>query len=471
MAEAINPPEKVLPTRDEIAQHLKVINKDGELVSYVPNRAQRDFLAKRTGRDLILKARQLGFSTAIQADNFIDAETRTSLQATLAHDIPTTQKLRRMAKNFYNNLPANLRLTRGYDNAMTTTYKESSSEVTIATAGSLNMGRGGTYTKVHGSEVAYWKDAEAIMKGLMQGVAKGGQIALESTPNGAQGWFYDRCMEALDGKGSWTLHFYAWWWDDEYRLDLELGETITYTEDEQRLVADHKLTPEQIKWRRGKQQELKGDFIQEYPEDPVTCFLTSGNGYFSNITKVKDIFRAARLPAPRPRHRHVAGLDYGQTNDYTALSIIDTDYLEEVCLWRDNNLPPKEIRRRIIRLLVQWNVRVVVVEKNSIGRDLIAELIDDLADAKLDVKVVPFWTDPKRKRKIITGLHYSLDEEGLQLQSDAEGRQEIYNFISRQTSNGGWQYEAESGHDDTVIARALANYARDVNPTAESYQG
>lgn len=471
LAQAINPPEPDLPGADEIRRHLKILTKDVRTVSFVPNRAQAHFLEHRTGRDLILKARQLGISTVIQADYFTTAITETSLQATLAHDNQTTQKLRRMAKHFYKKLPDHLRPQRGYDNATTTTYPATSSEVTIATAGSLEVGRGGTYTHVHGSEVAFWDDAESIMLGLMQGVPSGGMIALESTPNGAQGWFYERCLEALDGVGPWTLHFYPWWWDDGYRLPLDPGETIRFTADEQRLVDAHGLTAEQIKWRRAKQTELKGKFPQEYPEDPMTCFLTSGHGFFSNIAHLNTVFSASVLPGPRPGHRQVAGLDFGQTNDYTALSIGDADYLEELLLLRMNNLPPKEQRRRLVEACIKWRVDVLLAEKNSIGRDVIAGLVDDFAERRAKVHVVPFLTTATSKPPLIQGLHYALDEEGLMLQPDPAGRQEIYNFIAVQGANGGWQYKAETGHDDTVIARALMNRARHVRRDAQSYQG
>src|SRR6185369_11301344 len=113
------------------------------------------------------------------------------------------------------------------------------------------------------------------------------RVALESTPNGAQGFFYEKCMEALSGNSVWKLHFYPWWWDDEYKLPLTVEEMTFgwfYSDDEQKLIAEHSLTDEQIKWRREKVKELGRLFPQEYPEDVVSCFLTSGNSYFGDLT-------------------------------------------------------------------------------------------------------------------------------------------------------------------------------------------
>src|SRR5690242_1697717 len=82
------------PTIDTFRPYLKILNKNQQLVPYIPNRVQAHYLAHRTGRDLILKPRQTGMSTCIVADTFSEAITRTVMGATLAHDDETTQKLR-----------------------------------------------------------------------------------------------------------------------------------------------------------------------------------------------------------------------------------------------------------------------------------------------------------------------------------------------------------------------------------------
>jgi hypothetical protein len=281
---------------------LKILDKEKQLVPLIWNAAQLDFQAHRTGRDLILKARQLGFSTLVQGELFRRTITSTRTTITLAHDSESTQKLRRMADRFYRHCAFNdIRPARHYANARLSTYPEFDSTAIIATAGSLQVGRGDTYTDMHGSEVAFWPDAEAIVTGAMQGGSP--DVILESTPNGAQGYFYERCMEALNGQGVWTLHFYPWWWDADYRLPLEDGERLEYTEEETRLAEQHQLDAAQIKWRRRKQDELRAKFLQEYPEDPYTCFLMSGGSYFGDISQV---WTAPLNPAYDPTHRYKA---------------------------------------------------------------------------------------------------------------------------------------------------------------------
>lgn len=426
------------------AGYLRILDKRKRLVPLSWNRAQAHFHAHRTGRDLVLKARQLGFSTYIQGEMFRRTVTETRATITMAHDDDTTQKLREMADRFWENHPRPPR--RKYANATKTTYPDKDSGATIATAGSKHKGRGGTYTDFHGSEVAFWPDAERIIAGAMEG--GGPDVILESTPNGAQGHFYDLCMEALSGDSVWTLHFYPWWWDADYRLALSEGEALEYTEEEQALVDTHGLVPEQIKWRREKKRALRDLFAQEYPEDPYTCFLTSGRGYFGNLSHV---YTAPLDPVRNMKHKHAAGLDFGQTNDWTVLSVIDVQAKRQVDMLRINRLSWGEQRARILATCKKWGITHILAEANSIGGVNIEELV------KAGLGVQPFTTTNQSKADIMSDLHEGLHEGGLTLQDHAPQKHELNSFVSSQTSTGLWRLAAEGqGHDDTVIALALA---------------
>lgn len=430
---------------------LRILDKQKALVPLRWNRAQADFHSKRTGRDIILKARQLGFSTYVQGELFRRAVTGTRTTVTMAHDSETTQKMRAMADRFWENCKFNsIQPSRKYANASITTYPEFDSEVTIGTAGGTAKGRGGTYTDFHGSEVAFWPDAEKIVAGAMQGGNP--DVILESTPNGAQGYFYELCMEALRGDGIWTLHFYPWWWDDGYRIALDEGEKLVYTDEEEALVSKYNLQPDQIKWRRSKQKELKSLFPQEYPEDPITCFLTSGNSYFGDISQC---FTAPVNPVRNPSHVYCMGLDFGQTTDPSVAFVLDETTGEIVDKIRLLKLEWAEQRKRIKELYLKWHCRVLVAEKNSIGSVNIEALrIDGL-------KVIGFDTTNASKSDIMSALYEALHNMELKLQDWSILRHELNTFISAQTPSGLWRLAAEGdGHDDTVMALALTWYAK-----------
>ena len=427
---------------------LRVLDKQKNLVPFYWNNMQSDFHKHRTNRDLILKARQLGSSTYLQGEMFRRTVTSTQTTITLAHDAETTQKLRRMADRFYEHCRfGNIQPMRKYANATLATYPEFDSTATIATAGNVETGRGDTYTMMHGSEVAFWKDAEKIVAGAMQGGNP--SVVLESTPNGAQGYFYELCMEALRGDSIWKLHFYPWWWDVDYRID---GDPITHTDDEAELIRLHGLDDAQIRWRREKKRELKSLFLQEYPEDVSTCFLTSGNSYFGNMSQV---FTAPLGVERIEGHEYVAGLDFGQTNDYTAMVVIDATTKEQVDLLHIRKLEWAEQRRRIKQTYQKWKCSRMGAEMNSIGSVNVEALQGD------GINVIPFTTTNSSKSEIMSALYEGFHTDGLKMQDHPAQRHEYNTFVSTQTSSGIWRLAAEGdGHDDTVIAGALAWWAR-----------
>jgi hypothetical protein len=431
------------------ASFLRILDKQKNSVPFKWNKAQRHFMQNRTGHDLILKARQLGFTTLIQGEIFRRAVTRTTNSLTLTHLGDATAKMRMMADRFYDNCRFNdIRPQRSLANAIMSTYPGFDSVCAIATAGSLETGRGDTYSIFHGSEVAFWADAGHIVAGAMQGGNP--EVILESTPNGAQGYFYDLCMEALHGGGIWKLHFYPWWWDAEYRIALEPGEVIIPLDEERDLMAKNNfmLTPEQLKWRRRKMQELKEFFVQEYPEDPVTCFLASGFGYFGDLS---NVFTAPTNAVYNPSHHYATGIDFGQTVDYTAMPVLDFTARQQVDLLHIHNLPWAEHRRRIKAMFNKWHLDMALAEKNSIGDPNIEAL------RAMGLHINEFETNNERKASIVSSWNEAIHEGGWKLLDLPVQRYEHLNFVAEQLPSGIWRLAADgSGHDDIVMGLCLA---------------
>lgn len=448
-----------------IEQNLYIVDKDDMLRRYIPNRMQRDLETRLTGRDLILKYRQGGASTFFVAHYFKKAVSQRARIAIMAHDSATTQKLRRMAFTFWHNLPSGIRPIRGLDNAQTTSYRHTGSEITIATAGSKNVGLGGTYGGgVHGSEVAYWKDPSVTMSAIMQGVPLNAPIALESAPHGANGWFYERCMEALRGEGIWTLHFYQWWWEDGYTITLEPNEELVYSDEESLLVDTHGLSAMQIKWRRYKQAELGASFAESYPEDVNSCFLQSGQGVFRFLF---DTFTAPVIDYD-PTHQYVMGIDWGQADDFTDARVFDVTSYSEVAVLHLNKLSYESMIDSIAQLAFKWHVEKIMPERNSMGAAiemLSAALnrlewpIDPRTKYPSNPTIQSFWTDIRSKDRLVKLFQAGI-EAGLKLLDDPIANAELRAYISKQTPSGLWNYShPDGGHDDTVIARLLAHAA------------
>ncbi len=413
------------------------------------NDIQSQFHSSRTGHDLVLKPRQTGISTYIQAEMFRREVTRTARSITLSHLDSATTFLRDMSDRFWKYCKfGNIQPRRERNSAVLTTYPDFDSSHTIGTAGSLDIGRGGSFSQFHGSEVAFWADAEAIMQGAMQGGNP--DVILESTPNGAQGYFYEMCMDALAGRGMWKLHFYPWFKHSEYAIYDDIVLTW-FDDDEQELIAKFNLSTAQIKWRRMKKAELKSAFFQEYPEDAVTCFLTSGRGYFGDLS---GNFGSVLGATYDPTHRYTGGLDFGQTNDFTYMPVIDRTTRQMVDYLRVNQQSWADQRQEIKKMYNKWHLSGLRAEKNSIGSPNIEALQAD------GVEVEPFDTSNESKRLIFSQFHEEL-ETGLQLLDEPVMKAEMMNLISTQLPSGKWKIAARGeGHDDCPIGLALAVTAK-----------
>lgn len=460
--------------------HLIIQNKDGLLVSFTLNRAQQHFyraIEESSSRfHLLIKARQLGFSTFIQGYQFWRACHSPLRGVTMAHDADTTQKMRRMSELFFEHLPTPLGVERITDNAAITRYMPHNSEITIATAGAARSkksggkGRGGTYNFFHGSEVAFWPNMQKTISGALQGLSGNGLCIFETTTNGAQGWVW----ELVNNPGKWQVHFYPWFYDEQYILQPD--EPLEYTADELALIKAARLQgfilkDKHILWRRDKQAEVGLEFPQEYPETLQGAFVHSGNSVFGDVAHCLTASDNAKY---NPKHRYVCGVDWGQEHDYTVASIIDATDLCEVALLRMNRLDYDVMQQRIVDLCYQWRVETIQPEKNSIGSLNIRYMREkfhaitkqheqEVADDKRDeddvysITVRPFTMENKRKHKLVSLLYHNIHHGGLRLLPDDTATSELMSFEQTQTESGLYKYGATEGsHDDTVIARMLA---------------
>lgn len=451
---------------------LKIQDKTDTIIPFAMNELQIRYLANRTPRDLILKPRQVGFSTAIQGEIFRYSTTRPTRSLTLADDDVNTQKLRRMQDKFYDNLPDGFKPIRSISNARLTIYPEYNSEVMIGTAGNTNVGRAGSYRIQHYSEIAFYKDAENIMKSALQG-GKPFWVVAESTPNGAQGYFYERCMEALRGDGIWKLHFFTWFDYSDYKIALEPHEVLRYTDEEKALIHKHALSAGQIKWRRDKIGELGTDgFTQEYPEDAETCFLVSGRGVFqldkpNLFTPCHEDRSILGFPVSVATDYvatadsvHVMAIDWGQSPDATAASIWNSTTYREIALYITGKRDYEYIIGDIVKLAQHYNVKYIVPEQNAM-RFQIETLNKSILAAMPDnhPRIAPFNMSLPKKDGLVKMLQQGISG-GIQMLDNPIAKHELRIFEAQQNSSGSWSYAAPNGlHDDTVIARLLAHLA------------
>ena len=328
--------------------------KDQSLVKLCMKPAQKrlyDIIAAeraagRPVRIVILKARQLGFSTVIEALFFHDTATRRLVETLIiAHSSDATTKLFRMNKLFFDKLPKALRPMRKNSNAREIVFENPEkdaekkarnpgllSAIRCVTAGSDGAGRGSTLTNVHASEAAFWRSMKETLDGLLSAVPDDPQTAviIESTPNGFNE-FKDFWDDAVAGRNGFLPLFFPWYEEPGYRKEVPPG--TEWTEDELALKETYELDDEQLAWRRWCiRNNLGGDevkFRQEYPSCPEEAFLMSGNPFFEN-----EIILLQIQTAPQPIRRGRFAYDEGDGGCPKNIRW-EEDTRGEVCIWEE----------------------------------------------------------------------------------------------------------------------------------------
>lgn len=319
--------------KDYIENCLKIKTKSGTVVPFRLNDAQRKLyaVAKRQQdegkpvRLIILKARQLGFSTLTEGLIFHACATRKNVNALIvAHREDATANLFRMSKLFYDELPAPVKPMLRASNAQELVFENPSklrserearpglrSRIRCATAGGRGIGRSDTLQCVHLSEYAFWPDGAdgkaSTLAGILQAVPSlpGTMVVIESTANGFED-FKERWDAAVAGENDFEPVFFAWFENPDYSMPVVPG--TGWTPEERELRDAYRLTDEQLQWRRWCIANNCGGsldmFRQEYPASPGEAFLHSGTGVFDNE---QIVLRLERLPTPAGRGEFTDG--------------------------------------------------------------------------------------------------------------------------------------------------------------------
>jgi hypothetical protein len=278
---------------------LLVRTREGWTAPLKPNAMQRMFERRRGGRNIVLKARQLGMTTWASGRFFLKTIMRPgTLTLEVAHSREAAEEIFRIVHRFLNWLPAPLRrgpLSTSRANTRQIVFPKMDSEYHVVTAGDRNAGRGLTVQNLHCSEVARWPgDAAETLAGLRAALAPGAEVILESTPRGVGGCFYDEWRKA--GETATVQHFFPWWMEPRYRG--EAADEASLSEEERGLMTQHGLSLGQIGYRRRLRANFRGLAAQEYAEDAESCFLASGESVFE-LRALEERLKTAPEPVER----------------------------------------------------------------------------------------------------------------------------------------------------------------------------
>ena len=371
-----------------LAEQLLVVRtREGRPGRLKANKVQRAFEQKRGQRNIVLKARQMGLTTWVAARFFLKTITQPgTLTLEVAHTQEAAEEIFRIVHRFVDWLPNHLRsgpLRTGRSNVRQVVFPEMDAEYRVVSASDRNAGRGLTVQNLHCSELARWPgNAAEILAGLRAAMAPGGELVMESTPQGVGGCFYEEWRKA-DETGT-VRHFFPWWMEARYRSDA-VDET-TLTDDERALIARHGLKLSQIAYRRRIRADFRGLTAQEYAEDEESCFLASGESVFE-LAAVEARLKTAPAPVEKRRNGELEiwlppmrGKQYlvavdpaggGSGGDYSAAQVLEIETGLQ-CAEFAGHVGGLELARMITALAAEYNGAWLVVERNNHGSGILA---------------------------------------------------------------------------------------------------
>jgi hypothetical protein len=309
------------------ARNLKIRTKEGKVLPFVWNEAQRILHARLEAqkeekgwvRAIVLKGRQQGISTYVSGRFY----KRTSMgfgkrTMILTHLDAATQTLFGMAKTFFELSDSTLRPAIKANSGTELSFAKLRSGYKVATAGSKHAGRSDAIQMLHGSEFAFWANAQQIMAGLGQTVpmVEDSEIILETTGNGIAHLSHQMWTLAMSGQSDFMAVFIPWFVEKGYRRAVPKG--FDLSEDDMAYMEAYDLDEEQMAWRAAKiATDFAGDldwFNQEYPATPDLAFQKIGHKPLINTIKV-SLARKQLLKHIQRIGAHVVGLDPARGGD------------------------------------------------------------------------------------------------------------------------------------------------------------
>jgi len=474
-------------------------------------RAQKHFLENIRNRNIILKSRQLGFSTLITLWILDETLFKPNKEAlAIAHvKEGMTDIFDKKAKFAIMNFPDEIKGIFNFKTNSKTKLTIQFSDGSQSTFGVALSGRSGTYQYVHISEYAklskmFPQRAEEVMSGTLPAVPMDGFVFIESTAEGASGSYYDTYMDALDAKsrGSEALfkvqfypHFYNWTWDD---MELDnISEIIPVSAmqrgniDWESYQAQHNLSDKEMTYYYMRWLSLKKDverLNQEYPTTPDEAFISTGKPYFDQKKileckmmvqepeyfdvigrEVVDVYAGPLMvwKKPQPKRAYVIGGDTAEglhNGDFSTLTVIDVETREIQAIYK-SQIPPDEFYEVCIAVGNWYNNALLAVEVNKDGLWVNNELersgytnlyyrqrIDDVT--KQVANSFGWRTDRQSRDSMLTELRSVFTDVAF---TQAPLLDEMISFVR----NARGKPEAVLGkHDDVIMATAIAYMVR-----------
>lgn len=439
--------DKRLADREWRLSHLyKIRDKEKKLVTFKPNNVQRDFEKKKHSRNIILKSRQLGFTT-LEAIDMLDETlfTRNFEGLLIAQDLDTSKDIfDNKVKLAWKNFPLKHLYDPDLDSARR--LKVEFGDDTFSSITVDNTGRAGTFNRLHITEFDklardFPDRAREVLEGSIPAVPTSGRVDIESTAQQSEGPFYDLFWDAWD-RGDpkhatqFKAHFYNWRWDPEIEETEPIDDLpkrfLNYQKEHQ--LSDKEISYYYLKFVALGEHERNWETMRkEYPTTPEEAFAGAGKKLFDTEvlgrmeTKApEETYNNFRIwKGYRLGHRYGIGCDVSEGVGESSSTIVVWDFSparpEVVAEYANAHIEPDLFAYEIRNIAEKYERPIVAVESNNKGHTTTTKLREIYPERLLyQHKKDRFgWrTDLVSKPKMLYDLNTAVNESLVRIPSE-----------------------------------------------------
>ncbi|MGE7219638.1 DNA packaging protein [Priestia koreensis] len=415
---------------------IKIIDNNNESVPFVLNSEQEQFLNEMTKYNIILKGRQLGFTTFSLGYMVYSACTKPDTSyIIITHHNSVTKSLFNKLKKIYNSLPHS-KFPGVFPKTLLNNRDELSldngSRIVVATASGEDSISGNTFQMIHLSEMAKYPNAnqEEIIATAIPALAKNphSRIVIESTAMGYNE-YQKMFTKAWRGKESvWKAHFFSWLahgYFEQFKHSFSEAEEWFKVHNKGKRMTEEHLEPEEFELRdkygaNYRQLMYRRYYIEtnslekwnrEFPTYPEQAFMQSNKSIFDTEKVINRISHATPpitnkhdlsvIPEslhqylnkklfiynlPTPNMRHFGGVDVssgiGGNADSSTISIYNAEG-QQMASFYANDIPTYKFASIIDDLGRFFNYAFLCIERNNYGLPLIEKLKIDYSYTNL----------------------------------------------------------------------------------------
>tara|TARA_R110002096_G_scaffold3566_2_gene17594 strand:- start:300 stop:1844 length:1545 start_codon:yes stop_codon:yes gene_type:complete len=307
-------------------------------------------------------------------------------------------------------------------------------------------------------EAAFIENIDTIWAAVYPIISTGGRALVLSTVNGVGNWYHDVYLGAMGGSNSFNPIDIRWQDHPEYSRHATGYDHLYKEMEKKHLFVDD--------WEKTAKSNMPHkQWLQEYECEFLGTGDTFIEGYLlkrllENANEEYGIKYNNKMRVwkdPEVSYDYLIGVDVsiGRDGDYSAFHIMNTYTGEQVAEFYSNKTPINEFAQIINEEGLLYNNALVVIERNTIGNNLVDWLynyheydnlwIDDKGNFGYQVTV-------KNREELLVRLEEYIRNDILKINSKRTVS-ELLTFIINATG----KIEADKGkHDDLIMSLGIA---------------